>query len=449
MTTQSLFQVPPRPEVLQPRALAGLAYWGDRKPPKNFSDVFRAHAATESTTSQSGDVKTRTVATLRLYGPIYDGWFGVSARAVSAALDELGDVDEVRVRVNSPGGDAWEGMAILNMLRAHPAEVVGVVDGVAASAASYLVAGCDRTVMSPGTQMMIHDASALAYGNADVMAKAKVFLDSVSNAIASIYADIAGGTDADWRALMRETTWYTAKEAVEAGLADSVGVVKDAGQSDTAEEEQPPALDESAVEDMASWAASIFNTADRQQAPAPTPPTASADGFTTTQEGSPAVAFSDEQVTTMRQKLGIAEDADEATILAALDEALEERVEPAAENTTPQVPEGHVVIPAAKLADLEAGAQLATETANALRAKERDAFLDANRSKYLPANRAAWATEYDRDPVATQAHFASAPDLIPVAELGHAQGGDAEALAADADYLALFPDEKPTPKAGV
>jgi hypothetical protein len=316
---------------------------------------------------------------------------------------------------------------------------------VAASAASYLVAGCDRTVMSPGTQMMIHDASALAYGPAETMRKAATFLDSVSNAIASIYADIAGGSDEHWRALMKETTWYTAKEAVEAGLADSVGVVKDAGETDTAEDETP-LLDESEVEDMARWAASVFNTAGRENAPAPKPPTASAGGSTETEGGS-AVAFSDEQLTTMRQKLGLPENADEATILAALDEALEERAEStAAAETT--VPEGHVVIPAAKLADLEAGAKLATETANALRAKDRDAFLDANRSKYLPANRAAWAAEYDRDPEATKAHFASAPDLIPVSELGHAQGGDAEALAADADYLALFPDEKPLEKKG-
>lgn len=443
MPARELYQVPQRPEALQPSGLGGLAYWGDRKPPKNFADVFRAYAATE-TTGEGSTAVTKTTATLRLYGPIYDGWYGVSARAVSEALDQLGEVDSIIVRVNSPGGDAWEGMAILNMLRAHSADVTAVVDGIAASAASYLVAGCDRTVMSPGTQMMIHDASAFAYGDEAVMAKAQKFLASVSNSIAAIYADVAGGTEESWRVLMKETTWYTAKEAVDAGLADAVAVVKDVGETGTAEEEDPEPL-EADVEDR--FDLSMYPFAGRSQAPAPKPPTASAGGSTETEGGS-AVAFSDEQLTTMRQKLGLAENADEATILAALDEALTERAEPtAAAGTT--VPEGHVVIPAAKLADLEAGARLATETANALRTSEREAFLDANRSKYLPANRAAWATEYDRDPEATQAHFATAPDLIPVAEIGHANGGDAEALAADADYLALFPDEKPTPKAGV
>lgn len=439
MTAQTTFAVPQRPDALQQRGLGGLAYWGDRKPPKNFADVFRAYAA-EETTGEGADVKTRTVATLRLYGPIYDGWYGVSARAVSAALDELGDVDEIRVRVNSPGGDAWEGMAILNMLRAHSADVVAIVDGVAASAASYLVAGCDRTVMSPGTQLMIHDASAFAYGPADVMAKAKVFLDSVSNAIASIYADIAGGTDEDWRALMKETTWYTAKEAVESGLADSVGVIKDAGETDTAEDDEPPVFDDSEVEDMAQWAASVFNTAG--STPAPTPPTASAGGSTPTQEGSPAVAFSDEQVTTMRQKLGVAENADEATILAALDEALDERTDPPADPATPEIPEGHVVIPAAKLADLEAAATLATNTAKTLHDQERKTFLDGVRNKFLPANREAWEKEYDRDPVTCRAHFEKAPVLIPTSELGHDNPVDENESEDDAVYASLFGDDE-------
>jgi ATP-dependent protease ClpP protease subunit len=437
MTALDVYQVPQRPEALQQRGLGGLAYWGDRKPPKAFAQVFNA-AKSEKSTGEGSSATTRTTATLRLYGPIYDGWFGISARKVSEALDQLGDVDAIVIRVNSPGGDPWEGMAILNMLRAHAAEVTAVVDGVAASAASYLVAGCDKTVMSPGTQMMIHDASAIAYGPAETMAKAQTFLNSVSDSIAAIYADVAGGTDESWRALMKETTWYTAKEAVAAGLADSVGVVKDAGETETAEEQDLAELD-SEVEDMAQWAASVFNTAGP---PAPKPPTASADGNTHTEGGS-AVALSDEQIT-MRQKLGIAEDADEATTLAALEEALEERAEPPAASTTPEIPEGHVVIPAAKLADLEAGAQLATTTAKALADQERDAFLNGPeaRGKYLPSNRDAWAKEYDRDPQATREHFKTAPVLVPTNEIGHDNPVDEAQSEDDAVYAALFGDEK-------
>lgn len=403
-------------------------YWGDRKPPKNRADIFRAYSA-EETDSSTSDVATRTVATLRMYGPIdsWGGYWGISARDVSKALDDLGDVDEIRVRINSPGGDAWEGMAILNMLRAHPATVVAVVDGIAASAASYIACGADETVMSPGTQMMIHDASTFAYGPAGTMRKAATFLDSVSNAIASIYAEVGGGTDADWRALMVETTWYTAAEAVAAGLADRVAVLADAGATDTTGDEPGPELDESEVEDH--FDLSMYPHAGRSKAPAPKPPSASAVGSHHTEGGS-AVAFSDEQVTTMRQKLGIAENADEATILAALDEALEERTDPPADDTAPTIPAGHVVIPAAKLADLEAGAALATTTAKGLHDKERKTFLDSVKNKYLPTSRAGWEAEYDRDEAGVRAHFDKAPVLIPTDELGTGDDTQDAAMAA-------------------
>src|SRR5690606_34113930 len=98
-----------------------------------------------------------------------------------------------------------------------------------------------------------------------------------------------------------------------------------------------------------------------------------------------------EQMTDLRRKLGVAEDADEATILAALDESLAERAEPSPTN---EVPEGHVVIPAAKLADLEAGARAGTEAAKRLHEQERKAFLDSVRDRFLPANRKSWEDEY-------------------------------------------------------
>lgn len=434
MTTKSPFAVPQRPEALQHPGLGGLAYWGDRKPPKDFTQVFNATKSSETSAT-----KTRQVATLRLYGPIYDGWYGVSARVVSAALDELGDVDEIRVRINSPGGDAWEGMAILNMLRAHSADVVAVVDGIAASAASYVAAGCDRTVMSPGTQMMIHDASGIAFGPAEVMDKASKFLNSVSNSIASIYADIAGGTPEAWRALMLEETWYTAQEAVDSGLADDVAVVKDAGETDTAEDVPPEETVVIEVGDL--FDLSIFNHTGRSHAPAPKPPSASAVGSPHTEGGS-AVAFSDEQITTMRAKLQLPDTADEGAIVAAVEAVVEESLEEHPPADKPAIPEGHVVIPAAKLADLEAGAALATTTAKSLADKEREAFLDSVRGKYLPTNRAAWAKEFDRDPEATRAHFKDAPVLIPTSELGHDNPVDETKTEEDAVYAALFPDEQ-------
>lgn len=136
------------------------------------------------------------------------------------------------------------------------------------------------------------------------------------------------------------------------------------------------------------------------------------------------MSLSDQAVTTLRTKLGIAEDADEATILAALDEALDERAEPQAATN---VPDGHVVIPAVQLQELKDGAAAGVRAAQTLHERDREAFLDSNKAKFAAKNRAAWAKEYDRDPEGTRQHFAEAPDIIPAELLGHeAEGVDRE-----------------------
>lgn len=173
-------------------------------------------------------------AVIRLYDPI-DSWggeWGVSAKEFVAALDQLPDfIDEIRLHINSPGGDVFDGIAILNALRAHDARVVAVVDGLAASAASFIAAGADELVMARNTELMIHDAWGLCVGNADDMIAMAEMLGRLSDNIASVYADKAGGTVADWRAAMAAETWYTAEEAVAAGLADRVDTRKATGDA--------------------------------------------------------------------------------------------------------------------------------------------------------------------------------------------------------------------------
>lgn len=177
---------------------------------------------------QKGD---DTTAVLRLYDPI-DSWggeWGVSAKEFAAALDELPDtVNEIRLHINSPGGEVFEAIALLNTLRSHEARVVAVVDGIAASAASFIAAGADELVMAKNSELMIHDAWGLCVGNAEDMRKLAEELDHLSNNIASIYADKANGDVAEWRAAMTAETWYSAEEAVEAGLADRIDEKKTA-----------------------------------------------------------------------------------------------------------------------------------------------------------------------------------------------------------------------------
>lgn len=441
--------VPERPDFLDvPR----VRFWGDRKPPKNRADIFAVsvrNAVDEPGAAADTDASTAgKVATLRLYGPIdsWGGWWGISAADVSAALDSLDDdVDEIRVRINSPGGEVWEGLTIVNMLRARQARTVAVVDGLAASAASIIACGLDETVMSPGAQMMIHDASGFAYGPEAVMTKAAGWLSSISNSIAEVYAETAGGDRDAWRALMRDETWYTATEAVEAGLADRVGVVKDAGEAATAGEDDEatePVVDPTEVED--AFDLSIHMHAGRSHAPAPKLPTAPAAGSTsqaaaapgdTSQKGGAAVEITDEQLANLRQMVGVPEDADLSAVLGAVKEALDERAE-----TPPpaNIPDGHVVIPEARLRDLEENARAGANAAATLRTREREAFLDANRTKFAPANRDAWAKEYDRDPEGTRKHFADAPEIVNTVAAGHDQDGEGVTPAIDDAELDAF-----------
>ncbi|MEV6181344.1 head maturation protease, ClpP-related [Streptomyces sp. NPDC052015] len=159
-------------------------------------------------------------AEVMLYDEI-GGWWGATAddfirdlRAISAP--------KVRVRVNSPGGSVFEGVAIANALRGLTAEVTIQVDGIAASIASVIAMAGDRVVMMPNTTLMIHDASGVCMGNAADMAEMEELLDLISDNIADAYAARAGGTRDEWRARMKAETWYLPEDAVEAGLADEV-----------------------------------------------------------------------------------------------------------------------------------------------------------------------------------------------------------------------------------
>ena len=129
----------------------------------------------------------------------------------------------INVLVNSPGGDAFDGIALYNALAAHPATVTVDVQGLAASAASIVAMAGDDIIMRPGATMMIHDAIAMwATGNAAELRRTADSLDVISDGIASIYATRAGGDVATWRQAMLDETWLTADETVTAGLATRV-----------------------------------------------------------------------------------------------------------------------------------------------------------------------------------------------------------------------------------
>lgn len=208
------------------RILAGfqpvLARVLDRAPKsKDPVNIFRASAQKPDTTE------------MLIYGDIGMGdWFSVGVSAKDVA-DQLANVQtaNIDVRINSNGGDAFQGVAIHSLLAAHPANVTTFNDGVAASAASVILLAGDSVASARNALMMIHDASTGTYGDQADHAISGELLGKVSQNIADLYSVRAGGTADDWRALMRATTWYTGKEAQTAGLVDTI-TNDDDGDSD-------------------------------------------------------------------------------------------------------------------------------------------------------------------------------------------------------------------------
>ncbi len=139
------------------------------------------------------------------------------------------DVATINLKLNTPGGLVFDGIAIHNALRDHKAKVHVTVDGLAASIGSVIAMAGDTVTMNRGTHMMIHDAAGLCVGNAKDMGEMVELLDKLSGTIAGFYAARAGGTPQEWRDRMLTETWFTAQEAVDAGLADRL-----AGSEDTA-----------------------------------------------------------------------------------------------------------------------------------------------------------------------------------------------------------------------
>lgn len=131
--------------------------------------------------------------------------------------------DDVSLHVNSYGGDVFEGKTIMHALRTYEGSVTAMVEGVAASAASFIVVGgADRVVMYEGSRMMIHNALSTAFGNANDLDKLSEQLRGQSMDIAKIYAERSGKPVEEWLDAMDKETWFTAEQAVKAGLADAI-----------------------------------------------------------------------------------------------------------------------------------------------------------------------------------------------------------------------------------
>jgi len=163
-------------------------------------------------------------AELILYGSIGSDeyWDDISDKVFKQDIENLGDVENIILHINSPGGSVFSAVAIANTLKNHKAKVTANIDGLAASAATIITSACDTVRMPKNALFMIHNPITFAYGNNQEMQKTVEMLDKVKNSIIETYL---GKTKADKKTLselMDNETWMDAETAKEYGFIDEI-----------------------------------------------------------------------------------------------------------------------------------------------------------------------------------------------------------------------------------
>lgn len=183
--------------------------------------AFMRLAAKESKGQQPLRVETRgTEATIYVYDVI--GKWYIEATDIAKALAQIGDVETLNVRINSPGGDVIEARAIMTHLNAFKGTVIAHVDGWAASAASILMLASDEVRITKGAFVMIHNPWTFAIGDAREMRKTADILDKVTAELVGDYVEATEQEEKQIREWMDDETWFTAEEAVAAGFAHEI-----------------------------------------------------------------------------------------------------------------------------------------------------------------------------------------------------------------------------------
>lgn len=175
---------------------------------------------------------------------IYDeiGAYGVTAKGFLAELGAMANDVAIDLRLNSPGGSVFDAVAIFNALKRHAGEITVWIDGIAASAASYIAMAGDSVVMPQNAFLMIHDPSGLVMGTAEDMRSTAEALDKVKGSLIQGYAAKSGKPDGEIAALMAAETWLDAEEALALGLIDRIAEpVKLAASFDIARFRNAPA----------------------------------------------------------------------------------------------------------------------------------------------------------------------------------------------------------------
>lgn len=353
---------------------------------------------------------------------IYDeiGFWGTTAQRFVEELAAI-DVDVIDLRINSPGGSVFDGITIMNALRRHPARVDVTVDGLAASAASFIATAGDHVVMNSGSELMIHEAWGWCDGDAQAMRSYADSLDKVSGTIAGLYAKRAGGTVDEWRDLMRAETWYTAEEAVTAGLADRWA--------------DAPAAKNSFDLSKFGYRGRGGVLAKARAAGSDLPVTKPEN-----KEEEEHMALRDDLI----EKLGLDAEATDEEILEAVGAAADESTDDEGDGdgaegdaaaSAEALPENMVAVDRGAFEQLRANAAAGAEALARMNAQRRDGIVAAAVAdgRIAPASRDAWRASLEKDEGGAAALLATLPkNTIPVAEIGKSDGveSDEDALLA-------------------
>jgi len=181
-------------------------------------------AAKPITINKIANADSKVEATLYIYG-IIDEYY-VNAQAVAEAITSAQGADTLHVYINSPGGDVFEGRAIMAALRRFDGKTVAHIDSLCASAATSIALACDTVEMSEGAMFMIHNASGFAWGDKTELRETADLLEKIELAIVNDYTTKTGKPAEEIVALMDAETWFTAQEALDGGFVDSIATGK-------------------------------------------------------------------------------------------------------------------------------------------------------------------------------------------------------------------------------
>ncbi len=163
-------------------------------------------------------------AEIYLYDVIGEDFFGgISAKMFADELNKIKSVKQINLRINSPGGSVFDGNTMFTLLKSHKANINVYIDGLAASIASVIAMAGDSIEISSTGMMMIHDPSGVSMGPAEDHRKMADLLDKIRDQIVDTYASRSSKPRDELASLMANETWFSPQEAVDAGLADSVG----------------------------------------------------------------------------------------------------------------------------------------------------------------------------------------------------------------------------------